>query len=49
MNLSGWVMMIACVGGVTVFFATMVRLVLVGDRASKLHSDADTPPDIEQQ
>lgn len=49
MNLSGWVMMILCVGGVTAFFATTVRLVLIGDRTSKLHSDADTPPDVEQK
>ena len=50
MNLSGWVVMILSVSGVTAFFGiSLFAVVRFEKNKKKLHSTLDTTPDIDKE
>jgi len=50
MSLSGWIVMILSVGGVTFFFAYNLYLVLgIEARKKKFHSTLDETPDLDDE
>ncbi|MEM1059396.1 MAG: hypothetical protein AAGK14_09125 [Verrucomicrobiota bacterium] len=46
MNLGGWIIMIASVGGTTCFLAWCIYRVMRKPKHRELHSTLDRPPDM---
>jgi len=49
MNLGGWIIMIASVGGTTLFLAWCIYMVVRKPHDHELHSTMDEPPDVEKE